>query len=142
MDKLIVYENSDGSLVIVSPVASLEEVLARDVPTTAQNVRIVDRNKLPADRTFRSAWIAVGSSVAVDMPKARVIQMNNLRKVREEKFKELDRDWIKYMGQKNQRMADEIEDKRQKLRDIPQTVNLEAATTPEELKAIWPDELK
>jgi hypothetical protein len=97
----------------------------------------------PADkRAFRSAWILDGNTIDVDMGKAREIHMGRIRIARNRKLDELDRDWMRAAGQKDTKAADAIEAKRQALRDIPQTLDLTKARTPDELKATWPDELK
>jgi len=85
----------------------------------------IDESDIPTDRTFRGAW---GYDLSVDMPKARVIHMGKIRLARDERLNELDK--RKYGAEKD--------DERQVLRDIPTAFDLSTATTPDELKALWP----
>ncbi len=89
----------------------------------------VQPSNIPDDRTFRNAWT---HDLSVDMDLARDIHMDNIRKPRDKRLKQLDQ----------RQYGPEYDDERQALRDIPQTFDLTQATTPEELKALWPDELK
>lgn len=60
MDKRIVYINSDGSIVILTPTVecglTVEEIAQKDVPT-GLTYHIIDKSEIPTDRTFRNAWI-------------------------------------------------------------------------------------
>ena len=140
--EFIVYSMPDGSINVVSPVRPIEEVIAKDLPPEASNVLIKTLVDLPPDRAFRSAWRISANQVVVDMPRARDLHMDKIRKARDEKFSALDAEWMKFTGQNNKQEAERVEAKRQGLRALPQTTDLSKATTPEELKAIWPDELK
>jgi len=91
---------------------------------------------------YRNAWEWVGGTVVTNMPKARGIHMNRIRKDRDAELE-------KESGSKF-RQPPEIEAlftaarlaKLQALRDIPQTLDLNTANdTPAELKAVWPVEL-
>lgn len=146
--KRIVYTRSDGGLSIIIPVISQydseQQAVVRafkNVPKDATNVRIVESVDLIRDRTFRNAWRDSGTKIEVDMSIAREIHMERIRRIRDEKLKALDIEWIIAMGKKDQSKSDEVEIKRQILRDIPQTIKLDIAQTPDELKAIWPPEL-
>ncbi len=101
------------------------------------------RDELIDDRTFRDAWEDTGK-LGVNMPKARAVHMARLRAARNDKFAALDAEWMKAVAQKRVAAADQIEAQRQVLRDLPQTAaaQVQGASTPEELKVIWPDELK
>lgn len=138
MDKRIVFKNDDGSCGIVIPspkwAGTLEELAAKDVPA-GKSWRIVDVTAIPQDRTFRNAWTdnEPTPTVDVDMVKARDIHMDCIRKARDEKMKALDIEQLKGV---------DVAAEKQALRDIPQTFNLEVAATPEELKTLWPDELR
>lgn len=100
-------------------------------------------NQIPTDRTFRAAWKVTGSVVSVDMPKARAIHMDRIRSARKPKLEALDIEFTRALGKKNQKLADEVEAKRETVRTVDETYKpaIEAATTPEQLKAIWPEEL-
>lgn len=91
---------------------------------------------------FRNAWVIVNSDhIEVDMPKARLMHMDDIRIVRDDEL-------VKESGSKYRQPPElealftlELLAKLQVLRDIPQTFDLSGYTTPETLKAAWPTEL-
>ena len=103
--------------------------------------KIVRRDELPTDRTYRDAWEHDGIKVQHNMPKARAIHLAHLRQARVDKLGALDAEWMKATGQNKKQDADAIEAQRQALRDLPTTLALDAATTVEALKALWPEGL-
>jgi hypothetical protein len=149
------YETKDGGVAIVTAAAKadLERVLGRltdqqyrdhvierSIPKGVKWTELKDGWVQPSDRSFRDAWKLTNSVVALDMPKARGVFMGRVRKARAEKLDALDKEWMKATGQG--KGADEVEAKRQNLRDLPQTLNVDEAFTAEALQALWPDELK
>ena len=58
-DKRFIYENDDGSIVIVVPAdntsLTLDEIKAKDCPS-GKTVYTVDKSVIPTDRSFRNAW--------------------------------------------------------------------------------------
>ena len=100
------------------------------------------RQSVPADRTFRDAWIWDGSAIAHDMAKCREIHKNRMRHARKPLLEALD---VEYMraneaGDVAKRLA--VVKKKQELRDVTADPRIESAKTPEELKAVWPECLK
>ena len=98
------------------------------------------------DRYFRDAVVfddIVRGKCRCDMPKARVIHMDRIRKVRNAEFERrgLDRHLQTALTRGDTVRAQELEDEKQTLRDIPQKYDLSVFKTPEELKAAWPKEL-
>jgi hypothetical protein len=94
------------------------------------------------DRTFRNAWSPNGEALGVDMTKAREIQRQRMRRARAPLLAALDVEFIR---------ADEAEDevgkadviaRKAALRDVTADPAIEAARTPEALKAVWPASLK
>ena len=142
----VCYTMPDGSVRILTPAdntgLTIDEIIAKDIPPEATNIKAHHSSEFPTDRTFRNAWVHDGEKLSVDMVKAADIHMDAIRIVRDEKLSELDVDWMKAMGQKNQALADSIEAQKQILRNIPQIFDLSVAATPEELKELWPNELK
>jgi hypothetical protein len=106
-----------------------------------KDYRMIDAVEIPIDRTFRNALRDRGGKLEVDMYEARKIHLERIRVDRAAKFLELDGEWMKATGQKNNTEADAIEAQRQVLRDLTADPRIEAATTPEALKALWPAEL-
>lgn len=125
----------------------LGHIMARNtengvIPKGAELISLPDDWTPPDGRSFRSAWMLNGKTIDVDMEKARSIHMDRIRASRNRKLDELDRKWMKAFGRKDTATVDAVEAERQRLRDIPQTLDLTKAATPEELKATWPDDLK
>ena len=58
-DKRIVYENDDGSIVVLTPAdncgLTVEQIQAKDVPA-GKTSYIVNSTEVPTDRSFRDAW--------------------------------------------------------------------------------------
>jgi len=97
---------------------------------------------IPSDRNFRDAWVhAGGGAVAVDMPKARAIHMERIRAARDAKLAALDLPFLRAVEAGDTAKQAEIANVKQRLRDLPQSVELAGARSPEELKAIWPEVL-
>lgn len=153
MEKRIVFKNVDGTCGIIIPSPSilkdvlddktgeviqaaitLEDIAKRDVPEGLE-WRICDASDIPSDRAFRAAWTDDNPSQKIDvnMQKAREIHMNNIRQVRNEKLKELDVEQLKGVN---------VLIEKQSLRDLPLTFDLTLANTANELKSLWPQELK
>lgn len=141
MRKKIVYTRPDGGITVVHPATDdLRSAILRAVPKDAANVKIVDEADIPQDRYFRDAWEQDADTVGVNRPKAEEIKMNLIRKIRNKKLEELDLEVIKNI--RDETKLDEIEVKKQALRDLPDNVDLTAPTTLEELKNLEPDILK
>lgn len=104
--------------------------------------RFMDRSELPEgdDRRFRAAWKDDGIKLVVDMPKAREIHRDYLREMRKPKLADLD---VAYLQVLESGVPDgtAIVAQKQALRDVTDDPAIEAATTPEELKAVIPDAL-
>lgn len=138
-DRVVIMEcTSDGE--VDRAIEKIKPVLLSDFGLTYISHRIDNSFVNPADRTFRDALEDDGVLVKVNMTKARAIHLNHLRDKRTRILAALDVEWSKAVAQKNQALADQIESKRQALRDMPVTVRLEldAAKTPDEIKHIMP----
>lgn len=105
----------DGDIVVVLP-----KVLSW---------RRIDKTDLPTSRQFRDAWVDTFSAIDHDMVKARAIHVERLRGDRAKAFVELDAEWMKAIGQKDQATADVIEAQRQVLRDITVDPRIVSAQT-------------
>lgn len=105
-----------------------DDLIARELRHEGNLINRGFVSELPPDRLFRDAWSLDAGTVKVNMPKARKIHMDRIRRARDKRLAELDK----------RKYGTEYDGERQALRDLPQTMNLETATTPEELKAIWP----
>lgn len=142
----IIYQNADGGCSVITPAPNsdltIEEIAAKDVPTGVP-FRIVPDAAVPADRTYRNAWVADvdGGRVGHDMPTAREIHKQHMRAARTPLLGALDTSYLR---------ADELggpgaaADKRsiaaqkQVLRDVTGHPDVAAAQTVAKLKAVWP----
>ena len=91
---------------------------------------------VPTDRTFRGAWTFSGEAVEVDMAAARDIWRDKIRVAREPELAKLDTAYMKALetsADTTQIIAD-----KQALRDAPAHSDIDAATTPDALKAVQP----
>lgn len=77
----------------------------------------------------------------ISMNDARAERMEEIRLKRNEKLKELDVEYMKADETQDLTLKSSIAQQKQILRDLPQTFDLNSATTIEELKALWPSEL-
>lgn len=134
---LVVINNGDGTVGILAPAPdcdlTLAEIIEKDAPKEKSN-RIVDRSKIPTDRYFRAAWTDDNptETVDVDMDRARIVHMDNIRRVRNRELERLDKEQLK---------GNDVAAEKQVLRDLPANFDLSGPSTPEDLKALWPDEL-
>lgn len=98
------------------------------------------RADIPGDRYFRGAWIDAGK-IDVDMPKAREIHKDRLRRERAPLLDALDTEYMRADELGDIELKAEIAAKKQALRDITDDPAIESAKTPEELKAVRPPAL-
>lgn len=144
----IIYTNAEGGTSIVTPIIqeglTLQDIIAKSVPPNTPYAAVED-DEIPTDRTYRNAWEIAGDqrTIVHNMDKAKTIHRDIMRSARAERFKQLD---VQYM-RADERGPSGIADKqtvaaeRQVLRDVTDHPGIDAATTPEELKQVWPVEL-
>jgi hypothetical protein len=89
---------------------------------------------VPQDRTFRGAWQFDGDAVEVNMTAAKTIHKDNLRAERAPEMDKLDVEFMRGLEQGVDVSA--IAANKQALRDITKDARLDAATTPDALKAL------
>ena len=133
--------NEETGLFELSDEAYRAHVIERSIPPEASAVaELPDDWQPPEDRTFRNAW-TMGQEGAVDinMEKAREVWRNRMRKARAPLLAALDVEMSRAFKDASQQ--EEIEARRQALRDVTDDPALEAAKTPEELRLVWPEAL-
>lgn len=92
---------------------------------------------LPSERTFRNAWEATsGNAITVNMDKAKDVWRDKIRQAREPELTKLDTAFMK--AQETGADTTAIVAQKQALRDAPAHASIDAATTPDELKAVQP----
>lgn len=136
----IVFENDEGgvSIVIPAPKAlldmTIEQIAAGAVPA-GKAWRIVATDEVPSDRTFRNAW---KPDLTVDMAKAREIKKNLIRAERTALFTTNDLAVQDALISQDKAALDKAVAVRDALRDATMDPAIDAAQTPEELKAVRP----
>ncbi len=80
----IIYPTSEGGVAVIIPAVSVELAL-RDVPEGVP-YEIVDADAIPADRTFRGAWVMGDCCIEHDLDRCREIGHQRRRAARAEEF--------------------------------------------------------
>jgi hypothetical protein len=96
---------------------------------------------VPADRTFRGAWQFNGAAVEIDMTAAREIHKDNLRAERGPRLDALDTDWFRAAETADTDAQASVAAQKQALRDVTDDARIDAAATPDALKALTLDAL-
>lgn len=121
-----------------------KDVVKKWVPEKQPTVlswRTIEPVDVPSDRYFRNAW-EDDNGIVVNMPKARVIHKDKLRRLRTPILEKLDEEYLRADEAGDTQKKKDIAAKKQLLRDVTAVPEIEAAQTPEELKAVVPDVLK
>lgn len=133
----IIIDNGDGTVGILIPAPNsnltLDQIIAKDVPN-GKSHRVTDTSKIPSDRYFRAGWTDDNptDTVDVDMVKARDIHMDIIRIERDKELRRLDIEQLK---------GNDVTTQKQTLRDIPSIFDLGGASSPDQLKVLWPNEI-
>jgi hypothetical protein len=142
MSKVIIYNQENGIMAVCVPALNsgltVEQIAEKDCP---EGAKIIDRTDLDSlDNAFRNAWSCdADMNPTIDMEKARNVWRDKIRIARKPKLEELD---IEYMRkQEAGEDTSAIVTKKNKLRDFPAKAEIESASTVEELKAIWDNDL-
>jgi len=132
MTQVIIYQNEQGRVSVCTPTGELpiEQVLAKDCPVSAI---IVDNNSLPNEHSnFFDAWELSGTTVTVNLSKAKAITKDRLRAERTPLLQAQDVAFQRALETNQDTTA--IVAEKQRLRDITQLAD--QATTLEQLKQI------
>jgi hypothetical protein len=86
--KRIIYQSESGGVAVVIPAESVELAL-KDVPEGVA-YEIVDVADIPADRTFRGAWVMGDCCIEHDLGQCRVIGHQMRRAQRNAEFAPFD----------------------------------------------------
>jgi hypothetical protein len=141
--KVIVYQQASGIVAIVRPTPaalasnSIESIAQKDVPAGLR-YEVIEDDDVPSDRTFRNAWVVESGAVSVDMPMAREIHRDHLREMRKPLLEQSDVEFIRAIEARDLDLQAQIAAKKVALRDVTRDPLIEAARTPEELKAAIP----
>jgi len=142
MSKVIIYNQENGIMAVCVPAQNcgltVEQIAAKDCPEGARIIENTDLDSL--DNEFRNAWSCdADMNPTIDMEKARDVWRDKIRMARRPKLAELD---IQYMrAQEAGEDTSAIVDTKNKLRDFPAKPEIDSASTVEELKVIWDNDL-
>jgi hypothetical protein len=129
--QIIIFTNESGGVSVTYPTSelSIQEVKAKDTPSHSI---IVDSSILPEEEDFFNAWELNGSSVSVNLSKAKEITKARLRLEREPLLQEQDVLFQRAL-ESGANTADIVAEK-QRLRDI--TTLADSCTTTAQLRAL------
>lgn len=161
---LIAYTNIDGATHIVNAASkvSIHRDLKRanpefpdvwsdedfnafvksKLPQNAANIIELTLEDLPSDREFRNAWDIQDAKIGYDLEKARGIQLERIRAARAPVLAELDKQFIIAQETQDAAALAEIVSKKQSLRNITEPLKTAILTSIDDVKAVFPDELK
>jgi hypothetical protein len=150
----IAYTNSEGgtAIVVPAPKEAVEKVLGaltdeqyesyvreRSIPANAINVINVTE-ALPS-REFRNAWVIQDKTIIHDLEKARSIQLDRIRIIRDKHMKMLDVNYMRAVEAKDDSAQEVVANHKQRLRDITEPLKIMALTSIDDIKNAWPNEL-
>jgi hypothetical protein len=150
----IIYTRPDGGMSVVTPAIQgkledetdadwIERVKLLVVPSDATNVIVCSTADFPANRLYRGAWRQDANNLpTIDMPIAREVHRNLIRKVRVAEFAKND-----VLATVGLMTGDEVKKsqaaaRRTELCDATIDPAIDAAQTPEELALVAPAGLK
>lgn len=136
---VVMRERSKSGDIVWQRSGSIEDAIA-ETKLDAVSWMNVERSQLP-EASFQSAWVVDGSRVVVDMAKARDIHRAKIRRARAPLLAELDVAYQRSDEVGNDDIKSDIAARKAALRDCTEDSLIEAATTPEQLKKVWPDAL-
>jgi|TARA_A100001011_G_scaffold388051_2_gene466933 hypothetical protein len=86
----------------------------------------------------RQAWELVEGKIEVNLDKAKNLFLDHLRKIRENKFRQLDIEQLKALATENKQKVKEIEQEKEALRKMPESINWEMVESVYDLFHVMP----
>ena len=133
---VIVYQ-SENNVAIVTPAegVALEQAIKLSIPPEIKCI-VMDNSALPDDY-FRDAWaVDDNMHITIDTFKAKQIQKNYWRKIRNKKLKELDYEFMLALEQDDTERIGKIKALKAALRDV---TKIELPDDIESIKNTWPE---
>lgn len=148
------YTNSEGRACIIHalPKEAIERVLGpltdeeyrqhvleRSVPADATDLKEITADDIPADRSFRDAWVA-GKDAPIDhcMVKSKEILLNKVRRVRNKELEVSDALYVRATEKNDKDEISALKKHRQQLRDCTEDIKAAEFKDLDEVKAAWP----
>jgi hypothetical protein len=152
--KIILHTNPETGIVAITipayndglrdPDLTDDEILSRVLVSIPgeRNPRVAEFETLLPRDLFRDAWEDSDGVLVVNMTKARVIHLAEIRRVRDAELVKKDVPFMRAVEAEDTDAQATIKAEKQALRDIPATFDITTdVDTPEKLKAKWPTEL-
>lgn len=141
---LYLIKRTDGGVAIMrtvtddtNPAKEIEKWHPKE-RSSVLSIHPITEADVPTDRYFRNAWSHSDGGIHVDMPKAREIHRETLRRRRKPLLDALDTDYMRADETGSLVLKAQIALDKQALRDVTKDPRIDKAATPEELKAIIP----
>jgi hypothetical protein len=119
----------------VTDEAVAHEIIKAGLPHTSW--RLIEKNEIPEDRTFRAAWRDTGK-IEVDMTLAREIHREHLRALRAPRLAKLDVDYQRADETNDADLKADVTARKRALRDVTNHPDIDLAETAEDLAAVIP----
>jgi hypothetical protein len=114
---VIVYKEEENVVVVIPSNNTDVKTLINIVPDGTK-YHIMDIKKLPSNGYFRNAWELIDGKVTINIEKAKEIQRNIWRKMREPKLKELDLLYMRALEEGDKPTQKNIITQKKTLRDV------------------------
>ena len=148
--KIIAITRTDGTVAVmrllpneIGEYADVAETIAKwaevePLGAPASYAEIAESD-IPSDRTFRNAWELCGDKkVRPEIGKCRALWREKIRAARKPKLAALDVEHLRASETGDAARSAQVIAQKQALRDAPADPRIDAAATPEELKAVKP----
>jgi len=148
----VIWRNKEVGLIPCETAAEQDQILADfaerhpdlpliELPSVGPHY-IVDEVELPGEFDYFFNAGEWDNGPSINISKARGLQMDKIRKVRNKELANLDVPFMKALEDGDTDSQATVKTKKQILRDIPQTFDLTTENnSPEELKQKWPEGL-
>ena len=114
---IIIYQIKDEITTVFPAQGVAIEQLTKFIPEGIK-YSIISSNDLPKDLYFQNAWELIDGKVKINIEKAKEIQRNVWRKIRESKLKELDLLYMKALEEGDKPTQKNIITQKKALRDV------------------------
>jgi hypothetical protein len=109
-----------------------------DIHGQPKFVREISLADLPNNRLFRNAWRDDGKAIIHDMPTVNAIYLERIRQARIPILADLDMQYLQADEKSDVAAKTAIATQKQVLRDLPTTLDLSSAKTPDDVIKLWP----
>jgi hypothetical protein len=132
---------------------AIEYIIKKDIPARVWHsdykynrpmYRVVKRQEIPADQTYRDCWRLSDTEeelIAIDVDKAKEVWKQKMREARTPIMEKLDTDFFRAMEDGDTDKQKNIANMKRLLRDVTKLPELENAKTVDEIETVWPDYL-